>query len=362
MKVSDLMSAMEAIAPTRFAASWDNVGLLVGDDNASVSRVLFTVDCTLPIVEEARQEGCDAIVAYHPPIFHPTKRFNAGELVFELARSGIAVYSPHTALDVAAGGTNDVLADALAMTDRTALRPFEPSEGEIKLVTFVPADHVDAVAQSLFGAGAGHIGNYSSCSFRTPGTGTFLGEEGASPAVGVAGKLEQQAEVRLETIVPLAQMENVVRALRRSHPYEEPAFDLVRLLPPPAGRGYGRVGLVPTSPTRVLIDRAKRSLGVSQVLVAGPLERDVFRAAVCAGSGGDLVDDAIASGAQVFLTGELKHRDVLRATYAGLTVVCALHSASERGVLMALERRLSERLPGVSFVQSRVDREPYVFL
>jgi len=362
MNVSDLVGAMEAIAPTRFAASWDNVGLLVGDEGAPVTRILLTVDCTGPIVEEARREKCDAIVAYHPPIFEPARRFNAGALVFELARSGIAVYSPHTALDVAEGGTNDALADALAMTDRAPLRAFEPAEGEVKLVTFVPSEHVDAVAQALFGSGAGHLGNYSSCSFRTSGTGTFLGEEGASPTVGVAGKLAQQQEVRLETIVPLARVEAVVRALRRSHPYEEPAFDLVRLAPPPAGRGYGRVGHVPTSPTRVLIDRAKRSLGVSHVLVAGPLERDVYLAAVCAGSGGDLVNEAVASGAQVFLTGELKHRDVLRAVHAGLTVVCALHSASERGVLAALERRLGDRLPGVSFVRSRVDREPYVYL
>jgi dinuclear metal center YbgI/SA1388 family protein len=362
MNVGDLAAALEVIAPARFAEPWDNVGLLVGDKAASCSRVLLAIDCTEAVVAEAIAERCEAIVAYHPPLFAPKKRFVAGDLGFALARAGIAVYSPHTALDVAAGGTNDVLADAVAMIEREPLRRIDPGETCVKLVTFVPEEHVDSLGRALFAAGAGRIGDYTSCSFRAPGTGTFFGEEGAHPAVGTVGRLEEVRELRLETVVPIAAVDAVVRALRKAHPYEEPAFDLVRLAAPKGIDGIGRVGPVPSAPTRMVVDRAKRALGLAHVLVAGPLERDVHRVAVAAGSGRDLLGDAIAAGVELFLTGELTHHDALSAVAAGVTVVCTLHSASERGVLAALGRRLGEQLPGVSFLQSRADREPFVVL
>jgi dinuclear metal center YbgI/SA1388 family protein len=359
MRVADLVGAMEEIAPTRFAAPWDNVGLLVGDAEGAMSRVLLTIDCTRAVLREARAEGCEAIVSYHPPLFEAQKRFVAGSIAFEAARAGVAVFSPHTALDVAEGGTNDVLADALGMTERAPLRPVVEPDGELKLVTFVPAEHVEAVSRALFAAGAGRIGQYSSCSFRAAGTGTFFGGEGTHPVVGAAGRLEEVAELRLETVVPARGVEAVVAALRASHPYEEPAFDLVRLAAAPRGRGFGRVGAVAPGPVEVLVERVKKALGVERVLVAGPLDVVVSRAAVCAGSGADLMSDAIAAGAGLLLTGEVRHHDALRAVEAGLTVVCTRHSTSERGALVALERRLSERLPGVTVTRSAEDRDPF---
>jgi dinuclear metal center YbgI/SA1388 family protein len=373
MNVADLAQAMEAIAPSRFAADWDNVGLLVGDPDRPLARVLFAIDCTRAVLDEAVRTGCGAIVSYHPPIFIAEKRFVAGSVAFEAARADVALYSPHTALDVAAGGTNEVLADALGMTDRAPLRLLAPlapvgkrddhdgRDGEYKLVTFVPAEHVDAVGRAIFAAGAGRIGKYSSCSFRAPGVGTFFGEDGTSPAVGEAGRLEHAPEVRLETPVPIARVDAVVAALRAAHPYEEPAFDLVRLAAPPSSWGFGRVGAVPRSTARDLVGRVKEALGVAQVTVAGGLDREVTRAAVCAGSGGDFVPDAVGGGAQLFLTGEVRHHDALRAVASGVTVVCALHSASERPVLARLRSMLAERLPGVDLALSTEDREPFVF-
>jgi dinuclear metal center YbgI/SA1388 family protein len=257
VKVGDLVRAMEAIAPSRFAAPWDNVGLIVGDEECPLARVLLTIDCTADVLDEARRERAGAIVAYHPPIFAAAKRFLAGSIAYGAAREGVAIHSPHTALDVAEGGTNDVLADAIAMTGRLPLRPLE-------------------------------------------GVGT-------------------------ET------------------------------------RGMGRVGAVEKAAVRVLVDRIKRALSITNVLVAGAIDREITLAAVCAGSGGDLLDDAIASGAELFLTGELRHHDALRACSAGLTVVCTLHSASERAALRSLEGRLAERLVGVEILRSQVDREPFVF-
>ncbi|HEX3771355.1 MAG TPA: Nif3-like dinuclear metal center hexameric protein [Polyangiaceae bacterium] len=361
MNVGDLVRAMEGIAPSRFAASWDNVGLLVGDRASPLRSVLLTIDCTAPVLDEARGGKASAVVAYHPPLFAPQKRFLAGSIAHDAARAGIAVYSPHTALDVAAGGTNDVIADAVGLTARAPLRPLDPVEAAVKLVTFVPAEHLAKVSGAVFAAGAGRIGDYSSCGFRTPGTGTFFGEAGAAPVIGEAGRLEEAAELRFETVVPLPLVPEVVSALRASHPYEEPAFDLVRLAPAPASAGMGRVGNVHQGPVASIVDAVKRGLGLDHVLVAGLVERNVSRVAVCAGSGGDLIDDAVASGAEVFLTGELRHHDALRATAAGLTVICTLHSASERAALVALEHRLSAELPGVTVTRSRLDHEPFAF-
>jgi dinuclear metal center YbgI/SA1388 family protein len=360
--VADLALAMERIAPTRFAAAWDNVGLLVGDPSRPVERVLLTIDLTLSVLQEAVGLGASAIVAYHPPIFQPAKRFLAGSIAFEAARSGLAVYSPHTALDAADGGTNDVLADLLGMTGRRPLRALGAVEVAYKLVTFVPETDVEKVSRALFDAGAGHIGRYSACSFRAPGMGTFFGEEGANPVVGQAGRLEVAPELRVETIVPSGKAAEVVRALRAAHPYEEPAFDLVRLAHADGvERGFGRVGAVESARVGDYVERIKRELGVERVLVAGALDAEVKRAAVCAGSGGDFVADAIAAGANMYLLGELRHHDALGAARAGMAVVCVRHSVSERVALVALEKRLAAELPGVKVERSGEDRDPLVF-
>jgi dinuclear metal center YbgI/SA1388 family protein len=361
LKVADLVRAMDTIAPVRLAAPWDNVGLLVGDPDDELTRVMVTIDFTPPVFDEAVRGGYAAVVAYHPPIFEAAKRFGAGSMAYAAARAKLAVYTPHTSLDAADGGTNDVLADAAAMTDRTPLRAIEGPDVEYKLATFVPAEHADAVGRAVFAAGAGRIGKYSSCSFRAPGVGTFFGEEGAKPTVGEQGQFEQAPEVRIETVVPIADVDAVVRALLLTHPYEEPAFDLVRLARAPEARGFGKIGRVPSVTLRGMVERIKRALAISHVLVGGELDRHVTRMAVCAGSGGDFVPDAIAAGADVLLTGELRHHDALRALAHGMAVVCVLHSVSERAALDGLQRKLIECLPGVEIAKSKQDRDPFVF-
>ena len=369
MPLSELVQALEVIAPLRDAAPWDNVGLLVGDPAADVSRVLLAIDYTVEVAAEARAERCEAVIAYHPPIFGKLDRVvrgatdasRPGALVYDAIRSGIAIYSPHTALDVADGGTNDVLADALGMKERAPLSRTESKDADYKLVFFVPLEGAERVSRAVFDAGAGRIGSYSSCSFRSPGTGTFFGEEGATPVVGERGRLEQVEELRVETVVPIARVAAVLAALRASHPYEEPAFDLVRVAAPP-GKGMGRIGVVEEITRAALVVRIKAALGVERVLVAGPTEGSASRVAACAGSCGDLVFEALRGKADLYLTGELRHHDALRAAAEGMTVVCALHSASERGVLPHLAARLSRALPRMAFVISRADRDPFRFV
>lgn len=361
LQLHELTAAMEQIAPTRHAEAWDNVGLIAGDPQQNVSRVMLTIDYTPEVACEAAGEGCDAVVAYHPPLFEAVKRVVAGSLVFDAIRRGVALYSPHTALDVAEGGTNDMLADAIGLgPDRTPLRLAQTKANQCKLVTFAPEKDVERVSRAIFEAGAGRIGDYRMCSFRSPGTGTFFGDEGTNPAVGESGRLEQAQEIRVETVVPIAKIDAVIRALRSSHPYEEPAFDLQQLVAPPEGLGLGRVGDFAQPVERgELVERLKRELGIAHVMVAGPTDGAVRRAAVCAGACGNLLDDAIAAKAEFYVTGEMRHHDALKAARAGMTVVCTLHSNSERAVLTRLKCRLADSLPNLPVILSRQDRDPF---
>ena len=361
IQLSELVDALEHIAPTRYAEAWDNVGLIAGDPKQAVSKAMLCIDYTPEVACEAAGEACDAVVAYHPPIFDPLKRVVADSVVFDAIRRGVALYSPHTALDVAPGGTNDVLADAIGLgVERAPLRLAQTKATLLKLVTFVPEKHVERVSTALFDAGAGRIGNYTACSFRSAGTGTFFGEEGTNPAVGESGRLEQAAEVRVETVVPIAKVADVVRAMRKAHPYEEPAFDLQQLAAPPEGLGLGRIGSFDEPVARTeIIERVKRELELTHLLVAGPTDGTATRAAVCAGACGDLLDDAIAAKSDVYLTGEMRHHDALKAARAGMTVICTLHSNSERATLRRLKDRLADRLAGLAVVLSRTDRDPF---
>ncbi len=360
MQLSTIISALEEIAPPSLAESWDNVGLLTGDPKQNISGILLTIDYADAVAEEARANKCDLVIAYHPPIFHPLKRIVAGSLVFDAIRRDVAIYSPHTALDTAEGGTNDMLADVLGLTDRKPLRPGELKSTQYKLVVFVPVEAADRVSRALFDAGAGNIGNYSSCSFRSPGTGTFFGQEGAQPAIGQAGKLENVEEIRLETIVPIVKVNDVLRALRASHPYEEPAFDLnVLAAANENSNGLGRIGTMPGTPRGEIFDRIKRELAIDHLLIAGPTDGIVSRAAVCAGSCGDLLDDALKSGAELYLTGEVRHHDAVQAAAVGMTVVCTLHSNSERAVLKRVKKRMEETAEMPPIWIAEMDRDPF---
>jgi dinuclear metal center YbgI/SA1388 family protein len=358
MELSTIVKAVENIAPPSLAESWDNVGLLAGDPNQEVSRILLTIDYSPAVAEEGRANNCDLVIAYHPPIFHPLKRVVAGNPIFDAIRRGVAIYSPHTALDVAEEGTNDMLADVLGLTDRRPLKSGEAKATQFKLVVFVPIDATEKVSRALFDAGAGRIGNYSSCSFRSPGTGTFFGEAGSAPAVGQSGRLEKVDEIRLETVVPIGQVNAVIHALRASHPYEEPAFDLNVLAAAAGDKGQGRIGSIPPTARGELLDRIKRELGIGHLLIAGPTDGTITRAAVCAGSWGPMLDDAIRAKAELYLTGEVRHHDAVKAAAAGMTVVCTLHSNSERPVLKRLAKRLAETagMPGI--LVSSADKDP----
>jgi dinuclear metal center YbgI/SA1388 family protein len=363
MQLVELIATLEAIAPLRHAEPWDNVGLLAGDPQQPVARVLLTIDYTAAVADEGRDERCDLVIAYHPPLFSAVKRVTgdgATALLHDAIRRGVAIYSPHTALDAADGGTNDVLADAVGLA---TCRPLRVGAGEAtfhKLVTFVPPESADAVAFALAAAGAGRIGKYSGCSFRSAGTGTFTGDADTNPTIGTPGVPTVVPEVRLEMACPVSAVRAVTAALLRAHPYEEPAYEFLTVAAPLPQVGAGRVGWLasPQSGTAI-VERVKQELSLDGLLIAGNLDRPIATAAVCAGAGGDLLGDAIAAGVELYLTGELRHHDALRAVAAGMTVLCTLHSNSERPALSRLRDRLEREAPGPAYLLSQADRDPF---
>ncbi len=364
MKLRELVSSFEAIAPTKLAESWDNVGLLAGDLDQDVRHVGLTIDLTPAVLDDLVEKGCDAIYAYHPPIFKPLTRLHAPHPAIRAHALGIAVYSPHTALDVALGGTNDVLADLLDLAERRPIATIKAPEDTVKLVTFVPLetaedrDPLKTVSEAIFEAGGGNIGDYSSCSFRIRGEGTFQGGASTSPKIGTRGRFERVEETRLEIAVPLARIAAVIEALRASHPYEEPAFDLVQLKAPPSKLGMGRIGTMAPSSLEDVVARIKEGLDVAHVLVAGS-DRSFRRVAVAAGSAGSLFRDAARAGAELFVTGEMRHHDALEATSLGLTAISVLHSNSERRTLSSVRDRLAHEHAACAFTLSSVDRDPF---
>jgi dinuclear metal center YbgI/SA1388 family protein len=365
----EIVRSLEVIAPLRLAEPWDKVGLLVEGDGRAVSRVLLAIDLEPTVLAEARDAGAGLVVAYHPLLFKPLDRLDGatwqGRVAIDALRAGIAVHSPHTALDAVAGGVNDWLVETLGAEGpgARALVPASPAGGNThKIVTFVPAGEADAVRAALAEANAGTIGAYTHCSFRSEGEGTFFGQEGANPAVGTAGRLERVREVRLEMPFHARDLGRVVDALRAAHPYEEPAFDLVALVAPPADprTGAGRVADLSAPATAAeLAARVAPALGgVPPERSRGDGARTHRRVAVCAGSGGSLLEAAARAGATLFLTGELSHHDVLRAHALGLEVLLAGHTNTERGYLPRLAARLAALHPSVDMVVSARDRHP----
>ncbi|MBI4716203.1 MAG: Nif3-like dinuclear metal center hexameric protein [Planctomycetes bacterium] len=362
--VAGLCDVLERIAPLKLAQAGDNVGLIAGDLEASVSRVLLCIDLTAEVVEEAIRERVDFVVAYHPPIYRPvaslrTPSAGTDAVVFRCIRSGIAIYSPHTALDAAQGGTNDVMAGLCGMERTEPLEaPAESATHRVKVVVFVPATHLDDVAEAMFAAGAGRIGDYARCSYRLRGQGTFLGGASTHPAVGERGRLEYVEEVRLEVVAPSASLSRVVRALRQAHPYEEPAFDLYPLQGEPTP-GIGRVGILPPRTTLgQLARRLKKVTAARCVQVVGPMDRAVTRGVVVVGAAGSLPHRAALSPGDVVVTGEIRHHDALSLIRSGATAVALGHWASERPALAPLASRLSDALTGVPVSVSSADADP----
>lgn len=345
MLVKEIAAAVERISPEALAEDWDNCGLQVGDPEAEARQVLVALTPLPEVFEEARDRDADFLLFHHPLLFSPLKsvdtRSYPGNLLSRAIREGRAVHAAHTSYDAAPGGVSVALAEALGLSG--PLEVVVP-RGELrKLVIFVPEENVEAVAQTLAEAGAGEIGEYTNCTFRLPGTGTFLGGEDSDPYLGEKGRLERVEEIRLETVVPAHLAREAVAAAVAAHPYEEAAFDIYPVEGHPEGCGYGRLGRLPEPLTsEELREYVSDSLGFPARLATASGPGKVLEwVAVLGGSGGSFIREAAASGADAYVTGDLDYHDSLLAESLGLVAIDAGHAATELPALEPLARRLA---------------------
>lgn len=354
--VADVLRRFEHAAPSSGAASWDPVGLQLGDPVAEISSVAVCHEVNEEVVDRVTADATDLLVTYHPLLFRPVSRLTAGPSAagraYRLVSSGVAVAVIHTSFDTAPGGTADSLADALALT---SVRPFGPAgpAPTHKIVTFVPAGAVDAVVTAMTDAGAGRIGDYRGCHFRSDGTGAFVAEEEAAPRVGGPG-LNRVPEVRIEMFAPPGTRDRAVAALVSVHPYEEPAFDVYETIS--NERFIGRVGTFDGS-FEELTERSVRlaaGRGGIRVTVASDRAETV---AVVPGSGSSFLAAATDAGADVIVTGDVDHHRAVEARDRGLSIVDPGHAATERPGIGALVSMVRDRCPDLE-VRDLTDRDP----
>ncbi|GED72797.1 GTP cyclohydrolase 1 type 2 [Brevibacillus reuszeri] len=343
---------VERLAPKSLAMEGDKIGLHVGTLQKKVKKVMIALDVLESVVDEAIAEGVDLIVAHHAVIFRPLKHIRtdmaAGRVYEKLIKHDIAVYTAHTNLDIAAGGMNDWLAEAIGLIGVDVLDVTQRDAWK-KLVVFVPATHRDAVFTAVSEAGAGHVGNYSHCSFQTEGTGTFVPGDGTTPFIGAQGKLEKVEEVRIEMVVPASRQSAVVKAMLAAHPYEEVAYDIIPLEQSGTTYGLGRIGSLPEPMTlREMAELVKERFSLKGVRVVGDLDATVKKVAVVGGDGSSYVSKAIFKGADVFLTGDIGYHVAHDAQADGLSIIDAGHN---------IEKIMKEKL--ASFLQQQLKENGY---
>ncbi|PLX89085.1 MAG: Nif3-like dinuclear metal center hexameric protein [Desulfuromonas sp.] len=365
-RVNDILGLINGLYPPALAEDWDNVGLQVGDGRATVNRVLVCLDPGAAALQQAEQMGAQMVIAHHPLIFRPLKRLSpvdeTGQVLFRAVQQGIAVVSAHTNLDRAADGLNDWLAERLGLQQAT---PLEQAGGDLlKLVVYVPRGHEEKVLDSLFGAGAGQVGDYDRCSFRVAGTGSFRPGAGTDPFIGQPGTTETVEEVRLETILPKHLLRKAVSKMIQAHPYEEVAYDLIPLNNGRHDIGLGRIGWLP-QPVSVAEFSAqiKERLGLSALRLAGPTDRPLKKIAVCGGSGVSLFGEARRQGADCLVTGDVKYHDAQRARSEGMLLVDAGHFATEHLMVAGLAKKLQvaadDRQLPVEFIEMNTEVDPF---
>ena len=314
--VSDIAKKLEAYAPLRYQESYDNSGLLIGDPSATITGILLSIDCTEDVLKEAKEKGCNMVVAHHPLIFRGLKRITGSNYVQRCAayaiKNDIAIYACHTNLDKMPNGVSFKLAEKLGLKN---IRPLASEEETVyKLVTFVPCSHTETVVDALFAAGAGTIGEYDECSYRTSGKGTFKAHAGSNPFCGNIGERHTEPEDRLEVIVKSGDKANVIKALLNAHPYETPAFDLFENKIGYAPVGIGCIGdLEQAEDEQAFLTRVKELIGIGSIRHTPFRNKKIVRVALCGGSGHEFLKKAEALGADIYLTADIKYHEFFDA-------------------------------------------------
>jgi dinuclear metal center YbgI/SA1388 family protein len=364
----EIIQLFESFSPKSLAMDGDKVGLQIGNLNRKVQNVMIALDVLDEVVDEAIAKGVQLIIAHHPLIFRPLQRITSedpsGRLIEKLIKHDIAVYAAHTNLDIAKGGVNDLLADALGLKDTQVLFP-TLEEKLKKIAVFVPITHEEIVREALGKAGAGAIGDYQYCSFSSKGSGRFLPGYEANPFIGISGKLEVVEEIKIETIYPEYLEKNILSAMFKAHPYEEVAYDLISLDNKGETLGLGRIGHVSETTLKDFVEDVKRVLEVNTVRVVGNLNAIVKKVAVLGGDGNKYFPHARFKGADVYVTGDFYYHTAHDAAAQGLNVIDPGHNVEKvmkKGVTEKLSQLFIEKGFAVNVFPSEIHTDPFQFV
>ncbi len=310
MKIADIRKVLEDIAPLSLQESYDNAGLLTGSNEWEISGILCALDVTEEVIDEAIENGDNLIVSHHPVIFSEIKSVTGKtiteRILIKAIKNDIAIYASHTNLDNVDNGVNKKIGEKLGLSNCKILSPGKNKL--VKIVTFVPEDHAAKVRKALFTAGAGHIGNYDSCSYNLAGQGTFRGGEGTNPYVGEKGKLHVENEIRIETVVPKDRINKCIAAMIKSHPYEEVAYDIYPIENEYNKIGAGMIGEFKRPVSHIeFMELIKTTFKIPVIRYSGKIMEAYSKIAVCGGSGSFLIKKAIHENSDAFLTSDIKY-------------------------------------------------------
>lgn len=316
MKLSELTRFLESYAPLNYQEDYDNSGLIVGSGDEEITSAIVSLDCTEAIIDEAIQKGANLVISHHPIVFKGLKKFNnknyVSRVVMKAIKHNICLYAIHTNLDHVHHGVNHKISEILGLENTRILAPKDHLLR--KLVTYVPMSHKANVMEALFSAGAGNIGNYSECSFSSSGEGTFKGNEQSNPYSGTAGQRSTDREERIEVIFTIQNERKLIASLHEAHPYEEVAYDIYNLENTYQNVGAGMIGNLPQEMQGTDFLRfLKTSMKCEVIRHTEILSKRIRRIAVCGGAGGFLLKDAIAAGADAFVTADYKYHEFFDA-------------------------------------------------
>ena len=364
MKLSDLCYFLDSEIPLSFQEGYDNSGIQLGQAGQEITSALITLDVTEEVIDEAVQKGCDIIISHHPLIFKGIKkitgRSSTDRIITKAIKNDIAVYSAHTNLDMVNNGVSKKMAQKLGLQNIRVITPLK--NRLLKLVTFIPEDHLDKVREAIFKAGAGHIGNYDNCGFSVSGTGSFRAGEGTNPFSGQLGKIHFGKEIRFETIIFSHLQEAVLKALLESHPYEEVAYDLYPIENQNIEAGLGCTGdfKEPTE-EKDFLNLIASVFGATGLRYSRLTGRAVKKVALCGGSGSGLLNDAISAGADAFVTGDIKYHTFFEADDRILIVDCG-HFESEKFSTEILYDLINKKFPKFAIRFSETNTNPINYL
>ncbi len=348
--VNDIYNAVDEIAPFRYAEKSDNSGLIIGNKKSTCKKVLLCLDITDKMIDKAIKMGADVIISHHPVIFNPLKSISSDSIYAKLIKHNISAICAHTNLDMAKGGINDLIAEKLNVKVITECIETAYEIPYYQIAVFVPVENIEQVYQAMTKAGAGTLGNYSGCAFYTEGTGTFLPLEGSHAYVGEVGKRESVREARIEMILPQSKRFDVIQAMLDSHPYEKPAYNLSKNYAIMEQIGFGKIGELETEMSAKDFAEFLKKTFDNPCIRYNDTGKMIKKVAFCSGSGGSLLNYVIASGADAFVTGDVKHDQFVDADNAGLAVFDAGHFYTENIVLESLKNTLSGKFPELNII------------